>query len=68
MLPSHLDATGGGALFELAVRRGVLFVPGAFAYAGEAPRNTLRLSFGVPEEQAIREGVARLAEAVRTLL
>jgi 2-aminoadipate transaminase len=71
-LPSRVDAGGDGPLFAEALRRGVLYVPGAFCYGPDpsrrVPRHTLRLSFGVPDVERIRAGVHRLAAALRQVL
>ena len=56
------------ALFQRAIERGVLYVPGAYCYAAEgveACMHTMRLSFGVPSEGAIVEGISALGQAVR---
>jgi 2-aminoadipate transaminase len=66
-MPEGLDTGPGKPLFEYAADRGVLYVPGEFAYpaAGpESPKNRLRLSFGAPSCDDIRRGVAALAGAV----
>ncbi|NLF69004.1 MAG: PLP-dependent aminotransferase family protein [Candidatus Anammoximicrobium sp.] len=67
-LPGGLDAGLDGPLFDAAVREGVLYVPGEYCYpaAGEpVQRNSLRLSFGVQSCAKIREGVEKLARALR---
>ncbi len=68
-LEAGMDARFGGALFEAAMDEGMIYVPGAFCYsedeAREVPIHEMRLSFGVAEEDAIREGIRRLGRAVR---
>jgi 2-aminoadipate transaminase len=67
-LPRTVAAGSGGLLFDLAVREGVLYVPGEYCYPalGEPVReNTLRLSFGVQTPEKIQEGIAALARALR---
>ena len=67
-LPSDIDASESGALWKAATEKGVLYVPGHYCYPEEGvpvARNTIRLSFGVQNEAGIREGVSRLAAAVR---
>ncbi|MFP3386407.1 hypothetical protein R0J92_23475, partial [Tritonibacter sp. SIMBA_163] len=63
-----VDTGRDGPLFQRAIDEGVLFVPGAYCYptdpARSAPRHELRLSFGVPDEEQIERGIARLAAAV----
>ncbi len=70
-LPDHLDAGFEGPLFSQCVREGVLYVPGTHAFAQEpepAPRNHIRLTFGVPGEQELVEGARRLAAALSKCL
>lgn len=52
-------------VFDAAVENGVLFVPGAFFFAGAPSLNSMRLSFAAPAVDNIHEGVRRLARAVR---
>ena len=66
-LPPSIDAGPQGRLFDVAIRHGVLYVPGGYCYPlrGEAVGvNTIRLSFGVQTEERIAAGVALLAEAI----
>ncbi len=63
-LPKGVDAE---ALLPRAVERGVAFVPGAPFYAGEAMKNTLRLSFVTVAPEAIERGVRALAAALETV-
>jgi len=56
--PEHVDAR---VLLERALARGVAFVPGAAFFFDERGRNCARLSFSLPDEQAIADGIARLA-------
>ena len=52
-------------LYRAALAAGVTFAPGA-ALLVERPRAThLRLSYGLPDPDQIREGVQRLARAIR---
>ena len=53
------------ALFEAAVARLVLYVPGKAFYADEPDLHTMRLSFAAPEVPQIEEAVRRLAAAVQ---
>ncbi|MBN2291104.1 MAG: PLP-dependent aminotransferase family protein [Pirellulales bacterium] len=67
-VPGHLDASHGGRLFDRAVEEGVLYVPGDHCYPAEyrnIPKNTLRLSFGVPPCEEIRCGIAALGRALK---
>jgi len=66
-LPELMDAGMDGRLFETALRKGVLYVPGQYCYASEGEpvmRNTIRLSFGVQSCEKIREGVEKLSRAI----
>jgi len=63
-LPAGVDAE---ALLPRAVERGVAFVPGAPFFAGEAMKNTLRLSFVTVAPEAIERGVRALAAALETM-
>jgi len=60
--PEGIDTA---ALLRDAVERGVSYVPGAAFYAGEAPVNTLRLSFVTESPERIEAGIAALARAMR---
>ena len=61
-LPEGCD---GAALLERAVQEArVAFVPGgAFFFDGRG-RNTIRLSYSLPDEATIREGIRRLATLI----
>jgi 2-aminoadipate transaminase len=77
-LPESVDTTLGGPLFHRCVENGVIYVPGEFCFprgwdgstSGPlgGPRHTMRLCFGVPAIEKLREGVARLAAAVEATL
>jgi 2-aminoadipate transaminase len=68
-LPECLDAGAQGRLFNACLERDVLYVPGEYCFTarpdGAVPSNTMRLSYGLPDLQDIREGVRRLAEVIR---
>ena len=68
----YLDTAQGGKLYQAAIAEGVLYVPGVFCYPDDAtrtaPTNEMRLSYGVPSEDKIREGIARLARAIKQCL
>ena len=55
----------GQALAQRAVQQGVAFVPGRPFYACDPDLATLRLSFATVDAERIREGVARLARALK---
>jgi len=70
--PESIDTGPHGDFFQLAVDKGILYVPGEFCYypepGREKPRNWMRLSFGVETPENVREGIRRLAEAVKETL
>jgi 2-aminoadipate transaminase len=66
-LPEGVDTGRDGALFARCLERGVLYVPGRYAFAdepGPAPTNHARLTFGVTAEAGLAEGIRRLAAAL----
>jgi len=70
-LPTQIAAGGDSRLFQRAVQRGVLYVPGEVCYPDEGvPRqqNTIRLSFGVPSPQIIEEGIMLLGQALTDVM
>ncbi len=67
-LPAEIDTGPEGPLFDLAIAEGMLYVPGQYTFPTEGEpvrKNTMRLSFGVPSCEEIREGIAALARAIR---
>lgn len=69
-LPEAVAASVGSPLWEAAMERGVLYVPGEFCFAHEgAPvqKNTIRLSFGVQTEAGIARGIELLADAIQSV-
>ncbi|MBI1372079.1 MAG: aminotransferase class I/II-fold pyridoxal phosphate-dependent enzyme [Phycisphaera sp.] len=68
-LPEGVDTGRGASLIDKAIAEGVLYVPGVYSYPDDAtrtkPTNQMRLSFGLPGEAQIVEGIARLARAIR---
>ncbi|SIO62298.1 2-aminoadipate transaminase [Singulisphaera sp. GP187] len=70
-VPKDVDTGPAGLFFSRCLERGVLYVPGTYAYAdetGSAPRNHARLCFGVPSEPELVEGARRLALALTDCL
>jgi 2-aminoadipate transaminase len=61
-LPAGMDAE---KLLLTAVEEGVAYVAGAPFFVDGSGANTMRLTFAKEEEGRIREGVARLARAIR---
>lgn len=64
-LPKAVDAHD---LLVATGRRGVVFLPGSLMYPGDGPRNVCRLNFSVPSAEAIEQGIATIADALRQLL
>jgi len=61
-LPEHMDAE---KLFYKAIEKNVAYVMGSVFHCDGSGKNTMRINFSfVPEEKA-REGVRRLAEAIK---
>jgi 2-aminoadipate transaminase len=66
-LPEHIDTGPQGQLFNVALKEGMLYVPGEFFFPGEGePRRTncLRLSFGVQTQVGIASGMQALGRAL----
>ena len=66
---ARLTGTGGkgtdaAAFAKRAIERGVAFVPGMPFYCANGDPATFRLSFATAPEDKIRDGVARLAQAL----
>jgi 2-aminoadipate transaminase len=62
-VPEGLDTSFAGPLFSHCAQEGVIYVPGDHAFSAEpepAPRNQLRLTFGLPGEDELVEGARRL--------
>lgn len=70
-LPDGMDTGPDGPLFARALAAGVLYVPGAYAFADAptpAPTNHARLCYGVPSEDDLIEGARRLSTALAECL
>jgi 2-aminoadipate transaminase len=66
-LPEEVNAGPSGPLAALAIRAGVLYVPGEFGHVSESgpkPVNEMRLSYGDATIEQIDEGIRRLRKAV----
>jgi 2-aminoadipate transaminase len=67
--PSHVQTGIKSKLFETALERHVLYVPGELCYAPDPrrrkPNHEMRLSFGSATEADIRTGIARLGIALQ---
>ena len=64
-LPKQLSAM---ELFELAVKKEVVFVPGDPFYTTAQRTSTFRLNFSCVDESLAREGIVRLAHAIKDML
>ncbi|MEE4164357.1 MAG: PLP-dependent aminotransferase family protein [Desulfocapsaceae bacterium] len=64
-LPGDLSAM---ELFERAVEKQVVFVPGDPFYTKPRRRQTFRLNFSCVDEPLAVKGIARLADAIKTML
>src|SRR4029079_11958906 len=70
-LPSKLDAGPDSLLMQRALDAGVLYVPGEYCYPSQGQpmqRNMIRLSFGVQSPENIRQGIASLALAIKSVV
>ncbi|MFK4985540.1 aminotransferase class I/II-fold pyridoxal phosphate-dependent enzyme, partial [Klebsiella pneumoniae] len=62
-LPAHCN---GSALLKRAVEEfNVAFVPGSAFFADGSGQNTIRLSYSLPPEDRIEEGIARLGRLLK---
>lgn len=61
-LPEQIDADN---MIARAVEHGVIYVAGSAFFVDGRGRNIIRLAFSAPSHDKIREGVSRLAAAVR---
>lgn len=64
-LPKHIDAM---ALFNLAIKENVAFVPGQPFYVRTDTLNTARLSYAGADEATIEEGIKRLGRVLSRVL
>ncbi len=64
-LPEELDTT---EMFHQAIEKKVAYIPGGVFSVDGSTRNAIRLNFSNVKRDAIREGVARLAEVIRAAL
>ena len=64
-LPDHIDSD---RMFDVAAEYGVVFFPGEWFDPARKISHTIRLSFSTVPEERIDLGIARLGEAIRSLL
>lgn len=67
-LPKGIATDRDSRFFKRCLEAGVLYVPGEFCYprSSHGSNHSLRLSFGVPTPEKIREGIRRLCSVVLT--
>jgi 2-aminoadipate transaminase len=63
--PFSIDTGLTSAFCRDCVEAGVLYVPGELCFGDEPPRNCVRLSFGVLDEDRLREAGRRFARVTR---
>jgi DNA-binding transcriptional MocR family regulator len=66
---AHLTGAGGkeksgSELAKRAIEKGVAFVPGAPFFANNPDSSAIRLSFATADVAKIKEGIARLGQAL----
>ncbi len=64
-LPEHMDAE---QLFMKAIEKKVAFVTGSVFHCDGSGKNTMRINFSYVSEEENREGVRRLAEAIKEMM
>tara|TARA_Y100000588_G_scaffold92176_2_gene99605 strand:- start:3658 stop:4920 length:1263 start_codon:yes stop_codon:yes gene_type:complete len=63
--PVQADTSIESAMFENAVKEGVLYVPGDLCFAPEGPKSYMRLTYGVLERDDLAEAGQRLANVIK---
>ena len=63
--PAGLDTGFESAFCRACLDEGVLYVPGELCFGDDAPKNTVRLSYGVLPVAALAEAGARFTRAAR---
>jgi 2-aminoadipate transaminase len=71
-LPQHLKSGTASKVFQRALAKNVLYVPGGLCYADDPtrrkPNHEMRLSFGGANEADVLKGIARLGAVLRQCL
>jgi len=71
-LPQRLKSGSASKVFQKALARNVLYVPGELCYADDPtrrkPNHEMRLSFGGATEADVRKGIARLGAVLHECL
>ena len=65
--PATIDTGMASAFCQACIAEGVLYVPGELCFGDEPRRNCVRLSFGVLDEDHLREAGRRFARVARRL-
>ncbi len=63
--PDKLDTGADGAFCRTCLQEGVLYVPGELCFAGIAPRNFIRVSYGVLAPAQLREAARRFVAVAK---
>jgi 2-aminoadipate transaminase len=63
--PAGLDTSMDSPFCQRCLSEGVLYVPGDLCFGDRAPRNTVRLSFGVLSEAQLAEAGGRFCRAAK---
>jgi 2-aminoadipate transaminase len=70
-LPARVKSGAKSKLFQTALRRDVLYVPGELCYCGDAarrkPNHEMRISFGGAKDRDIPRGIERLGAVLRAM-
>ena len=68
-LPADLDTGPESVLCAAALKHGMIYVPGEFCFPDDPgrtkPKSMMRLTFGLATKDQIREGIRRLANAIK---
>ncbi len=63
--PEGFDTRMGSPFYHACIDDGVLYVPGDYCFAEGSPFNYVRLSFGVLDEERLKEAAKRFVLSVR---
>ncbi|MBT3278041.1 MAG: PLP-dependent aminotransferase family protein [Phycisphaerales bacterium] len=68
-LPEDIDTGPDSVLCAAALKHGMIYVPGEFCFPNDPgrvkPKSKIRLTFGLASKEQIREGIRRLAVAIK---
>jgi 2-aminoadipate transaminase len=63
--PTGVDTSLDSEFCHACVEAGVLYVPGELCYGDDAPSDTIRLSFGVLDQNQLKEAAKRFGAVAR---